>query len=126
MPRGGRPTHNICVDHRRSYHCARARKGVGKLLGYYLNSRSPDQECPRCGGSVARIRRHLPDRLYSAMVVTVHRYRCEQLSCNWEGRLKVAQNVPRIEPLLYWLTNDSLRHREGPVTVARDPSSRDG
>ncbi len=93
------------------------------MLGYYFNSRSPDQECPQCAGSVVRIRRHLLDRLYSAAFAAAHRYRCEQLGCNWEGRLKVAQHLPRIEPLLYWLTEDRLRRRQGAGAVLSEPKS---
>lgn len=95
------------------------------MLGYYFNSRSPDQECPRCAGSVVRIRRNLLDRLFRSAFVPVHRYRCEQLGCNWAGRLKVEKNQQRIEPLLCWLTNDRLRRRQGSTAVLSDLRSSD-
>ena len=95
------------------------------MLGYYFNSHSPDQECPRCSGTVIRVKRHWIDRLISAAFAPVHRYRCEQLGCSWEGRLKVAQNQRRIEPLLYWLTNDRLRRGQGPDAILNDPKSSD-
>jgi predicted RNA-binding Zn-ribbon protein involved in translation (DUF1610 family) len=43
--------------------------------------------CPKCGGSVQRIRRRWIDRLASA-VVGLHRYRCHSLVCGWEGNLR--------------------------------------
>lgn len=44
--------------------------------------------CPRCGGSVERIRRRWTDRLIS-LVLPVRRYRCHALMCGWKGRLRV-------------------------------------
>ena len=48
------------------------------------------QACPRCGGSAIRVRRHLTDRLIS-IVVAVQRYRCDEVDCDWEGRVRVSR-----------------------------------
>ena len=42
--------------------------------------------CPKCGGEVSRIHRRPLDRLRS-LVSPVHRYRCYDLRCRWEGTL---------------------------------------
>ncbi|MBS1160669.1 MAG: hypothetical protein H6R15_3088 [Proteobacteria bacterium] len=45
--------------------------------------------CPECGErSLIRIHRRMIDRLLG-IFVKVHRYRCEEFPCRWEGRLKV-------------------------------------
>jgi len=44
--------------------------------------------CPRCYGSVMRVRRRYIDRLIS-VVVPVHRYHCISPSCGWTGNLRV-------------------------------------
>lgn len=79
------------------------------MLGYYHNSRSTDHHCPRCAGSVVQIKRHWADRLISVLYFPVRRYRCEQLGCNWEGRLKVLLAQPRSEPYLRQLTDERMR-----------------
>jgi len=43
--------------------------------------------CPRCKGSVDRIRRQLVDRVIS-MFTPVYRYRCWSDNCRWEGNLR--------------------------------------
>jgi hypothetical protein len=43
--------------------------------------------CPRCHGSIVRVRRHLIDRLIS-LVLRRHRYRCLSMGCGWEGSLR--------------------------------------
>jgi hypothetical protein len=93
------------------------------MLGYYYNSRSPDRECPRCAGSVVRIKRVWVDRTISALLFPVHRYRCEELGCNWEGRLKIAQDERRIEPFLHHLTNEKLGRSQQLARVADDSST---
>ncbi len=40
--------------------------------------------CPHCGARVVRVHRHLGDRLV-AVVAKVHRYRCSNRDCAWEG-----------------------------------------
>jgi hypothetical protein len=50
------------------------------------DSPSEGPTCPRCGGSVTRVPRHLTDRLRS-LVSPVRRYRCRSLVCQWSGTL---------------------------------------
>jgi hypothetical protein len=45
--------------------------------------------CPRCAGSVERVRRRLIDRIVSVFV-PVRRYRCRNDACSWEGNLRSA------------------------------------
>jgi predicted RNA-binding Zn-ribbon protein involved in translation (DUF1610 family) len=40
--------------------------------------------CPECGQEVHRIHRHLRDRMMS-LGLRVHRYRCTNAACGWEG-----------------------------------------
>jgi hypothetical protein len=47
------------------------------------------KRCPLCAEPLLRMHRTSVDRMIS-MVVPVHRYRCYNLSCNWEGVLQVA------------------------------------
>ena len=96
------------------------------MLGYYYNSRSPDRECPRCAGSVVRIKRNCLDRMISGLLFPVHRYRCEQLGCNWEGRLKAEQDQRRVEPFLSHLTDERLRRRQQLAPSVDGPRPRDG
>jgi len=42
--------------------------------------------CPRCKGSVVRVRRRLIDRLIS-LVSPRRRYRCLTMGCGWQGTL---------------------------------------
>ncbi len=76
-------------------HPARCRQCTGSRMGNNVRySASTDKAggrigCPRCGNDVVRIPRRLLDRLYS-LFVPVHRYRCRQHACQWEGRIKVS------------------------------------
>ena len=40
--------------------------------------------CPRCGGHISRVRRHLTDRLIN-LIIPVRRYRCREKGCGWSG-----------------------------------------
>ncbi len=40
--------------------------------------------CPQCGAKVWRVHRHLSDQLAS-LFKNVHRYRCRDVDCGWEG-----------------------------------------
>jgi predicted RNA-binding Zn-ribbon protein involved in translation (DUF1610 family) len=40
--------------------------------------------CPQCGEKVWRVHRHFGDRLAS-LFQNVHRYRCRDINCGWEG-----------------------------------------
>jgi hypothetical protein len=48
--------------------------------------------CPRCNGFVRRIRRRPIDRLVSVFV-PMHRYRCCELGCGWEGNRSIAGHL---------------------------------
>jgi hypothetical protein len=78
---------------------------------HYGSHRSARQ-CPKCRGSLLRIKRRWLDRAISVMFVPMHRYRCEQLGCNWEGRLMVEGSTQTPQPLLRVLTNEKLRRTE--------------
>jgi hypothetical protein len=65
------------------------------IPSYYI--REEFHACPDCGGSTIRIKRRLRDRLISQFCA-VHRYRCEQLGCCWEGNLRVGA-TPRVKQL---------------------------
>ena len=43
--------------------------------------------CPKCGGSLVRIRRSFLDRWISRLFGRIQRYRCEQFGCDWQGTL---------------------------------------
>jgi hypothetical protein len=44
--------------------------------------------CSLCAGYLIRIPRRTTDRLLSLFVL-MHRYRCPDFSCQWEGNLRV-------------------------------------
>jgi predicted RNA-binding Zn-ribbon protein involved in translation (DUF1610 family) len=44
--------------------------------------------CPECGQTVGRVHRHLRDRLM-AIGLRVHRYRCTNPECRWEGIVSI-------------------------------------
>jgi hypothetical protein len=48
--------------------------------------------CPRCNGSVDRIRRRLADRIVS-LFTPVRRYRCWNYDCKWEGNLRRQESI---------------------------------
>lgn len=50
--------------------------------------------CPRCKGSVYRVPRRFVDLLLSTLM-PVHRYRCDEMGCTWEGNLRT---TPRSLP----------------------------
>jgi hypothetical protein len=62
------------------------------IASYYI--RKEFHLCPQCGGSAIRIKRRMRDRLIS-LFHEVHRFRCEQLGCCWEGNLRV-EMTPRL------------------------------
>lgn len=62
------------------------------VASYYV--RGEFRACPKCGGSTIRIKRRIRDRLISQFYA-VHRFRCEQLGCCWEGNLRVGV-APRV------------------------------
>ncbi|MGC8782524.1 MAG: hypothetical protein ACP5UQ_16820 [Anaerolineae bacterium] len=43
-----------------------------------------DLHCPRCGGNIHRVHRHMADRLIS-IIVPVRRYHCTNRECGWSG-----------------------------------------
>ena len=58
-----------------------------------------DHGCPRCKSSVFRVSRRFSD-LFISLFITIRRYRCISMKCNWEGNLREKQNflpgyVPR-------------------------------
>jgi hypothetical protein len=50
--------------------------------------------CPECGAKVWRVHRHLGDRVVS-LFRNVHRYRCRDVECGWEGTVPRPQSVDR-------------------------------
>ena len=53
------------------------------------------RRCPQCAEPLIRIHRTAMDRFLSLMA-PVHRYRCYNFNCNWEGVLQVAPGaLPR-------------------------------
>jgi hypothetical protein len=63
--------------------------------------------CPQCGGVVARVHRHLRDRLMG-LILRIHRYRCSNPECRWEGVVSVPPppTAPRTRPK--WLSTVSV------------------
>jgi len=49
--------------------------------------------CPQCGAKVWRVHRHLSDRLAS-LFHNVHRYRCRDVNCGWEGTVPRPSTLP--------------------------------
>lgn len=47
--------------------------------------------CPRCNSSVFRVSRRFID-MFISIFVTIRRYRCISMQCNWEGNLREKQN----------------------------------
>ena len=48
--------------------------------------------CPECAGYLIQIPRRAPDRLLSRFV-PMHRYRCPNFACQWEGNLRVRNDA---------------------------------
>ncbi len=44
--------------------------------------------CPRCGRPVWRVRRRFVDLLIG-IFISIRRFRCSAMSCEWEGNLRV-------------------------------------
>jgi hypothetical protein len=62
-------------------------------------SASCESGCPRCASSVFRVARRFPD-LFVSLFISIRRYRCISMKCNWEGNLREKRNflpgyVPR-------------------------------
>lgn len=57
----------------------RARRGDAPPVGAPL--------CPRCQGRLVRVHRRAVDHLVS-VVYHVRRYRCTNITCEWEGNLR--------------------------------------
>jgi hypothetical protein len=54
--------------------------------------RFTERQCPRCGGDLRRIHRHLADRMVNVFV-PVGRYRCRNRDCRWHGlRIRKAEH----------------------------------
>jgi hypothetical protein len=56
----------------------------------------PNCRCPECGDILIRIPRRGVDRVLS-LFVPVHRFRCPNFLCVWEGNLRTSRS--RIDPL---------------------------
>ena len=52
-----------------------------------VEERSMPSMCPKCGCEVVRIHRNWIDHVIDEFV-PVHRYRCSNASCLWEGRCR--------------------------------------
>jgi hypothetical protein len=61
--------------------------------------------CPLCGATVERVHRHFADRLFG-MFRSVHRYRCLDESCGWEGIISTSETTVAADgatrPTLAW------------------------
>jgi predicted RNA-binding Zn-ribbon protein involved in translation (DUF1610 family) len=62
--------------------------------------------CPECGQSVGRVHRHLRDRLMS-VVLRVHRYRCSNPDCGWEGIVSIPRPPRAPRNWSAWVTSSS-------------------
>lgn len=49
--------------------------------------------CPECGHEVERVHRHLGDRVV-AILERIHRYRCLNAACGWEGIISLPSAAP--------------------------------
>jgi len=47
--------------------------------------------CPRCNASVFRVSRRFVD-MFISLFISIRRYRCISMKCNWEGNLREKQN----------------------------------
>jgi hypothetical protein len=56
------------------------------------------KHCPRCRGEVRRVHRHLSDRIVN-LVTPIHRYRCRNSHCGWEGNINDTRVGKRKKPL---------------------------
>lgn len=62
--------------------------------------------CPECGRNVARVHRHLRDRLM-AVGLRVHRYRCTDPECGWEGIVSIPRPPARPRNWFAWVSAPS-------------------
>jgi hypothetical protein len=68
---------------------------VVEKVAAHTDGNISSQICPVCGCSyLTRIHRRFTDRLLS-IFVPVYRYRCDSLSCDWEGNLRVKRRRER-------------------------------
>lgn len=65
------------------------RPQVGRPLPTVANGTS-HHRCPRCDGRLIRAWRRPVDR-FMCNFVPLHRYRCGDFSCQWEGNLRTAR-----------------------------------
>jgi hypothetical protein len=63
-------------------------KDAADVAEFYFPARRRVRPCPVCAGATERVRRRPIDRLQS-MFRPVHRYRCLEADCHWEGNLHV-------------------------------------
>jgi hypothetical protein len=61
---------------------------------YHADSSAHGRSCPRCNGAVYRVPRRFIDRCVS-LFKPVHRYRCSEMGCQWEGNLPAKQGPDR-------------------------------
>lgn len=62
--------------------------------------------CPECGQNVSRVHRHLRDHVMS-LVLRVHRYRCANPQCKWEGVVSIPPPPPTPRNWFGWLSSSS-------------------
>jgi hypothetical protein len=63
--------------------------------------------CPQCGGEVSRVHRHLRDRALS-FVLRIHRYRCGDPQCGWEGVVSVPRPPSPRRKWLAWASSPTV------------------
>jgi hypothetical protein len=80
-----------------------ARDEGGFEMSNILNTPShPDgAHCPGCGAPLERVHRHALDRFVS-MFRSVHRYRCIDPKCNWEGVVGREDVTASLQATLNW------------------------
>jgi len=80
----------------------------------------PARTCPRCNGSVYRVPRRVVDRLLSVFVA-VHRHRCDEMGCYWEGNLR---NLPATQRAPEACAGEDGQDPRKGSRGAREPSHR--
>lgn len=92
LPKGFQCRYVICLPRR-------AVAANSPLPGSELGSDEAKRKmsCPRCGGSIYRIRRRFVDRVIS-LFTAVRRYRCTDCDCRWEGNLRPERLARRPGP----------------------------
>ncbi len=71
------------------------------------------QECPRCGGQTARVRR-LPEERAAGATMRMRRYRCTVEGCGWEDTIATAPGAGRPHGLL---ARQRARARQFPLAT---------